>query len=327
MLLIGRIGRRGGLCFIAFLMACSSFACAADALSLYVDNDSQLLKPNGNTDRHYTSGAKIVYLTQPDWDWLSSFSDWDAVQTGDSVDTAVGFFLGQNIYTPDHIEEPDKRDENDMVYAGWLYSGVFVQRATSHKLDHIEVNLGVIGPSSKADRAQKCMHKYGDSNYPVGWEDQLSDEFAVDFTFMQKQRLLDGWLKPTEHTDVIAEYGFTAGSVNRYAQAGLTFRYGFNLNGTFGPGRLELPSGISTFRKARYNQSGYLFARVSGRAVEYNRFLTGLDKEPLTGQFQLGAVYRRKNFEVGYSQTYYSQAFEEQSGSDSIGTVTLSWFF
>ena len=143
---------------------------------------------------------------------------------------------------------------------------------------------------------------------------------------MRQQRLLDGWFTPTDKTDWLAEYGFTAGSVHRHAQAGLTFRYGFNLGNTFAPGRLEIPSGVSTFRKPA-QKSGYLFARAAVRAVEYNRFLTGLSTEPLVGQFQLGAVYQYKKLEIGYSQTFFTQEFKQQSGTDSIGTVTVACRF
>ena len=319
-----------GLLLGFFAFFCFGIVRADDpnsALSLYIDNDSRTLKPNHKTDRHYTHGTKFVYLFQPDWDWLSHFSHWDAAGLNESVDSVVGLFFGQNIYTPDHVDEPQKRNENDMVFAGWLYSGLFAQRATDHKLEHLELNVGVIGPSSKAEQIQKSIHDFLNSDEPIGWDGQLSDELAVDVTYMRKERWLDGWLKPTEKTDVIYEYGFTAGSVHRHAQAGVTFRYGFNLGNTFGPGRLALPSGISTLRKKDGVRSGYLFARASAKAVEYNRFLTGLDTKPLVGEFQVGAVYRYKKFDIGYAQTFLTQEFEEQSGVDSFGTISVSWRF
>lgn len=315
-----------GLVFI-FIVLFSAGAFAKDAISLYLENDSRRFKPNHATDRHYTHGTKLVYLTQPDWLWLEDFSQWHFADTDHSVDMAVGFFLGQNIYTPDHIDEPAKRSDDDMVFAGWLYTGMFAQRATDHLLDHFELNVGVIGPSSKAEQVQRCIHDLLDSDEPIGWDEQLGDELAVDLTFMRKQRLQNGWLKPTEHTDFIAEYGFTAGSVHRHLQAGITVRYGFNLENTFGPARMALPSGISTLRKDETARSGYFFVRASGKAIEHNRFLTGLDHEPLMGEFQAGVVYQYKKLEFGYSQTFFTQEFEEQSGKDSFGAFTLSWKF
>lgn len=313
-------------CIFLMIFFFAAEAMAKDALLLYGENDSRGIKPISKTDRHYTHGLKFVYLTQPQWQWLEDFSDWDVAESEQTVDTAVGFFIGQNIYTPDHPSRPTERKPKDMSFAGWLYAGLFAQRATDHQLDHIELNLGVIGPSARGNEVQDVFHEWIRSEKPQGWETQIGDEFAADFTYMRQQRLLDDWFEPTEKTDFIAEYGFTAGSVHRHAQAGLTFRYGFNLGNTFGPGRMELPSGISTLRKDA-KKSGYVFARAAIRAVEYNRFLTGLSTEPLVGQLQLGAVYQYKKLEVGYSQTFYTQEFKQQSGTDSIGAVTVSCRF
>ncbi len=310
-----------------FLIILSVQVFAEDAISLYVENDSRSLKPNHNTDRHYSHGTKLVYLTQPDWQWLEDFSVWHFGDADQPVDTAVGFFLGQDIYTPDHADDPAQRSEEDMVFAGWLHTGMFVQRGTRDCLDHLELNIGVIGPSSHAEQCQRCIHQIIHSNKPIGWDGQLEDELAVDLTYMRKQRLQDGWFKPTESTDFITEYGFTAGSVHRHLQAGITVRYGVDLDNTFGPGRKSLPSGLSTLRKDKTNWSGYLFARATGKVVEHNRFLTGLDPKPLVGEFQIGMVYQYKKLELGYSQTFFTQEFEGQSGKDSFGAVTLAWKF
>jgi len=310
-----------------FFAVLAGYGFAKDAASLYLENDSRRFKPNHATDRHYTHGTKLVYLTQPNWQWLEDFSQWGFFDVAQPVDTAVGFFLGQNIYTPDHADEPLKRNSDDMVFAGWLYTGLFAQRATEDVLDHLELSIGVIGPSSRAEQVQRCVHNLFDSGELIGWEDQLSDELAVDLTWMRKQRLLAGWFKPSPSTDFIAEYGLTAGSVHRHLQAGLTFRYGFNLGNTFGPARMTLPSGISTLRTDQTARSGYFFVRASGRAVEHNRFLTGLDPEPILGEFQIGLVYQYKKLELGYSQTFFTREFEDQSGKDSIGAFTLSCKF
>jgi len=331
---VGDFHRRGcrdalkkSVLFLTFFVMVSGYGFAKDAISLYLENDSRRFKPNHATDRHYTHGTKFVYLTQPDWQWLEDFSQWHFADAAQPVDTAVGFFLGQNIYTPDHVDKPDKRSDKDMVFAGWLYTGMFAQRATNHLLDHLELSIGVIGPSSKAEQVQKAIHDLIGSDEPVGWDEQLADELAVDLSFMRKQRLQSGWFAPTESTDFIAEYGFTAGSVHRHLQVGITARYGFNLGNTFGPARMALPSGISTLRKDETAQSGYLFARATGKAVEHNRFLTGLDEEPLVGEFQVGVVYQYKKLEFGYSQTFFTREFKEQSGKDSFGAFTLSWKF
>ncbi len=210
------------------------------------------------------------------------------------------------------------------MFAGWLYTGLFAQRATADALDHAEINVGVIGPSAHGEEIQNGIHALIHSAESVGWDEQLDDEFAIDLVFMRQQRLTFGPLQPAEHTDFIGEYGFTVGSVHRHAQAGLTFRYGRNLAGTFNPGRMTLPSAISRFRQ---KDTAYLFVREAVRAVEHNRFMTGLDHEPVVGELQAGFVYQKGRFELGYSQTFLTREFEQQNGKDSFGTFTVSMLF
>ena len=218
------------------------------------------------------------------------------------------------------------RPAQERRYAGWLYTGLFAQRATADVLDHLEVNLGVIGPSSHAEESQKNIHSWLNGAKPIGWENQMKDEFAADFVFMRQQRMTDGFWAPTENSDLFAEYGFTAGSVHRHVQAGLAIRYGLGLDKTFLPGRLELPSGISALRE-QPKTTAYLFARGAVKAVEHNRFLTGLDEKPIVGELQVGAVYRHNNLEMGYSQTFYTEEYNKQQGVDSIGALTVSLTF
>lgn len=299
---------------------------AQDTFSVYWENDSRYLKPNGKTDRHYTNGLKLVYTAQPKWQWLEDFCCW-----GDAADSrentkAVGFFLGQNIYTPNHATEPDNRKEDERPFAGWLYTGLFVQCRQGAILDHIELNLGVIGPSSMADTVQRCIHEMVHSKNPDGWDDQLGDEPAADFMWVRKYRHKNGLLAPTDLTDVITDFGFTAGSLHRHAEAGIMFRYGGKLPKDFGPGQLVLPSSAAG-RDSHSDKSFYLFTRLSGRIVEHNRFLSGVSPEPFVGQAQAGLAYKVGQFELTYSQTFLSHEFKQQGPHDSFGALTLTWLF
>ena len=143
-------------------VVCMSAAAWGDSLGLYLDNDGRWFKPNHNTDRHYTSGVKLVYGFQPNWQWLEDFGKWNfPFFPVDSQETAVaaGLFIGQNIYTPDRIDEPLKRHEKDMKYAGWLYTGLFIQRAAGPVMDQLELDVGMVGPSA-GRQAQNYTHRF-----------------------------------------------------------------------------------------------------------------------------------------------------------------------
>ena len=74
------------------VVICGVQAMGKEAFQIYIENDSRGLKPNHNTDRHYTHGTKLVYLMQPDWQWLEDFSTWHFGDAEESIDTAVGTF-------------------------------------------------------------------------------------------------------------------------------------------------------------------------------------------------------------------------------------------
>ena len=310
----------------AAIILCSSLANATGSFSLYIENDTQKLQPNHKSDRHYTSGVKIVYGFNPDWQWLKDFAETDFPffpAGADAADTGAGIFLGHNIYTPDYTDEPERRNQEDMKFAGWLYTGLFIQRAFEDVMDQVELNVGIIGPSAHGEQFQNCIHDLLNGNKAIGWDDQLEDEPAADFSWMRRKRLTASSAK----TDLIAEYGFTAGSVHRHIQAGVIGRYAiWDLPEDFGPDRLSLPAGV-VGRSEAMERSAYLYARLSGRAVEHNRFLTGLDEEPLVGELQIGFVYRHNSMEIGYSQTFLTKEFDEQSGSDSFAAVDFKLFF
>ena len=299
---------------------------AQDSFSIYWENDSRYIKPNGKSDRHYTNGLKLVYTAQPDWQWLKDFGDWDGAADAIAAEKAVGFFLGQNIYTPNHATDPALRKDKERVFAGWLYTGMFVQRRQADTLDHVELNVGVVGPSSQADSAQRCIHTMVHSKLPLGWESQLNDEPAADFTWVRKQRQTEGILAPTDHTDVITDIGFTAGSLHRNVEAGIMLRCGGDLPNDFGPGRLALPSSTAA-RDRNAARSVYLFGRLAARAVEHDRFLSGLTPQPLVGLASAGIVCQLGDIEIAYSQTFMTPEFKEQDIADSYGALTLTWLF
>jgi hypothetical protein len=296
---------------------------AAPTLDLYIENDSRFIKPNGNTDRHYTSGVKFTFTTcdYPKWAWPQWLGGW-AFKDDPPQNRALGLFIGQNIYTPDFADNPAQRHTNDMTFAGWLNAGLYMQRTNNTKLEHTELNFGIIGPSSKSEQAQDLIHETVDSPEPV-WDSQIDDEFAFDFKYMIRQKTPIPYLQDLNNIDLAIDYGFTVGSVHRHAEIATVLRYGWNLENDFGPGSLDLP--VSALHSN--SNTLYSYLRLAARAVEHNRFLTGLDEEPLTGSLQAGLVWKFKSFSIGYSQTYFTQNFEEQNGNDSIGALTLSFKF
>jgi lipid A 3-O-deacylase len=298
-----------------------------ETFTMYVENDGTFIKPLYRTDRHYTDGVKLAFTHQPDVNFLKDYSQWNGFGQNDGqVSTALGYFFGQNLYTPDHADDPAKRNKHDMVFAGWLYGGIFAQRASENQMEHLELNMGMIGPAASGGEVQSFIHDHIGAADPKGWENQLGDEFETDVTWLKRQRVAEQYFKRTENFDSHLEYGATVGTLHRNANLGIIFRYGINLPNDFGPGRLEAPASACIEKPAEV-QTAYIFTRVGGKLVQYDRFLSGLETEPAVALLQVGVVYRYKSLEISYSETFLTREYKEQGSTDSYGAINLMWRF
>ncbi len=311
---------------------------AADApapfsVAFYWENDGSILKRNNSQDRHYTNGNAVTFAHRPGW--AESFAD--TATFGEAFDTtAAGYILGHMIFTPEDINTT-RLVRTDRPYAGYLFAGAYIQRANDNTFDHVQLDLGVVGPASQADHIQKDIHEWLDLDEPRGWRNQLSDEFTAQLYLRRKWRL-DMNAIDIFHAELrqqfIPQVELAVGSVYRSASVGVTWRIGHNLPDDFGPGRLA--DVRSETGSTPQNTGGYGFVRVAGRVVEHDLFLEGnsykdshgVDAETLVGEIQAGvAVYHRYQgwlFNANYSQTFISEQFDGQDGSDAYGAVMLA---
>lgn len=302
--------------------------------SLYWENDGAFIKPNGNTDRHYTNGARIVMSSKAQWaDELARWLPFDPAR-GDEMRAAAFYSIGQLIYTPDRIGEPLNPQIGDRRYAAWLYFSAGIERATATVADRVDLKVGVIGPAALGEKAQQNIHDIVSDIQPFGWGDQLSNRLAIDLDVNRRWKFDIDYVE-TDHVavELIPEIGFTAGSVHTHMMAGATFRFGSPfLPGDFGAGRLEAPSTVIGYPAGGFgpneNLAWSIYTRVEARAVFHNELLDDVKEESLFGMVQVGATLLiAKNLTLGFSQTWYSKEFETQVGNDSIAAVSVEWSF
>jgi len=320
-------------------------------VTVYIENDVVFLKPNRATDRNYTNGFAIELSHRPDWAddvarQLPGFESFEK-QGSQEVRTAGGYVLGHQMYTPSNLNTPAVLP-NDHPYAGYLYGGAYVQRDNGESLDHFQLDLGVVGESALGEPIQDFVHQITDSDDPLGWDNQIADEFtaqayvrkhwhidltdAVDFDFLGEQTQIQ----------LLPMVGVALGQVHRNAEAGATLRIGGNLPDDYGPSRLLQPGAAPRDPEdaSRQGWSGYGYGRATVRAVQWNMFLDGnnfgdtihsVDSSPLLGEFQAGVAigYQADNmvFEIDYSQTFRTREFDQQPGHHEFGSLNVSLTF
>jgi len=244
-------------------------------ITIIEENDALAPKP---TDRWYTQGLQLSYLSGPigptgfDWLFPSTFTDPSATRT-----RRFEIMVGQNIFTPANTKlvPPDPRDR---PYAGWLYAGLgWYQETNRSSLDHLELQLGVIGPAALAKEMQTSFHDLLGQNSSQAWGFQLKNEPGIVVSYDHRWRLgmpVGGGFG----FDVIPEIGGSVGNVYTYGEAGVVFRFGSNLNADYGPARIRPAlSGTPWFDRTQLEGpiGWYLFGGVQGRTVARNIFLDG----------------------------------------------------
>lgn len=340
--------------FLACIFTCPALAADDEATyNIQVEND---LFASG-ADRHYTNGIRLSYLTKakpcgPDSQCLSGIlKDLTAFIPSfrDGESYRVSYSLGQNMYTPADISVAELQP-NDRPYAGWLYGGLgFVTRNTfgnghghsADRIDNLELNVGVIGPLSGAEFAQKNWHKLFNFRRPRGWDNQLKNEPGI---VLQYERI---WqfrkspaFAPRLDVELAPSVGAAAGNVFTHAAAGLRARLGIDLPEDYGPPRIRpsLP-GSDYFVPKERHLGFYAFAGVEGRAVLRNIFLDGntfrkshsVDKKNFVGDITLGAaiITPRYGFlppsRISYTYIFRSKEFAGQTLNDKFGSINLSF--
>lgn len=293
----------------------------------------------GGSDRHFTHGTRFAALSPEAH--VPGFVEAAAKalplfpQDGR---LRVSYSLGQDIFTPERIEERDLI-EDDRPYAGWLYGGIGLVSENGQRLDNLELNLGVVGPASLAEQVQTEYHRLINVTVPEGWDNQLENEPGIVLYYERKWRSL--WEAKLGDKEVLDELAFDVtphlggalGNVFTYGAAGVTFRLGEDLRNDYGPPRLRPALPGSDFFRPDDDFGWYFFAGAEGRAVARNIFLDGntfrdshsVDKRPFVVDIQAGmAITLGERLRLAYTHLWRSEEFEEQDAPDQFGTLSLS---
>jgi hypothetical protein len=292
-----------------------------------------------NTDRHYTSGIRLLRLSPP-----TDLPNWIDTLTfvPDEADPIQrwAFSVGHSMFTPDDTGEaaliPD-----DRPYAGWAYFGFsfyneFLRERGAGRQDVFAIELGIVGPSALGEQVQDAHHDVVGRGSADGWDNQLSDEPGLHLIFERKWRGESAPGAPDKlDGDIVPHIGISLGNVITEFGVGATLRYGRNLAADFGPPRIRpgLP-GSDGYQRAT-PLDWYLFFGPEIRYVAQNIFLDGntwkdshsVDRRPWVLDTQVGLVLLFGGARITYTHVIMSPEFNEQREWDQFGALTLSWKF
>lgn len=295
-------------------------------LQLFVENDML-----ARTDRYYTNGIKLgggvpfELLQLPATEVLRQL----APEGGGAIH--LGLFLGQNLYTPKSISI-SQAQPFDRPWAAWLYLGGVAQRARENRLDTVEIDFGLVGPSALGKEVQTGWHKLIGAKQPMGWHNQIPNEPAFLVSYLAKTRHALGTPSGLD-LELIPHAGATLGTVMTLARAGGLVRLGRHMTG-FGPDTIE-PGGSMLQNMRRDLEPGrshdiewYVFAGLDHRLIAHNVFLDGavfrdgpsVRRRPHVYDLTIGFSLRLDPVRISVTRVRRSEEFFTAAGTGGAQT-------
>ena len=251
----------------------------------------------------------------------------------DTIERRYSVAIGQHIYTPEDISTPAVIPD-DRPYAGWLYSSLAI---ASIRLDHdegrrrdtkseVKLQLGVVGPASRAEEIQKWTHDLLNDEEPMGWDNQLSNELGIILSARRDFRLLFGKIGGWEY-DSIGHMSTSLGNVLTQLTTGNMVRFGPSVSRDW-PGKIIQPEALLL---GEGNFDYHFFMGVDGRLVVHDIFLDGntfedshsVDKEPLVADFFAGISTKWRNTDVTLSMVHRTEEFETEPDNNVFGAISV----
>lgn len=312
------------------------------SLSFYFDNDLF-----AGSDEQYTNGGRLAWLSS-NYRFENLPSEVRRLGKLARLDRKegwmfnYGFSLTQLIFTPEDVDAK-RLIRDDRPYAGWLGFGFSVHAKRADVVHSAELNLGMVGPAALGEEAQNGVHRMRGFAEAEGWDNQLSNEFAMNLFLSSKWRFSPEALTHGRwRGEFLPRYGIALGNVETSADVGFTVRWGYNLPNDFANQRLDPTAYNQQFFIDRDGSAVglgdlgfWVQGGAAGKAVGRDIFLDGntfsdshsVDKEYLVGELELGAGLRWGRFKLGYTHTLRTEQWRGQDDVQYIGSVALSYGF
>ena len=210
-----------------------SLSLNAEVFSGFIENDVV----NGE-DKHYTNGIAFTYLSNKDTNDLNKYDNsfFNLVSkiptfNNDTKYQTLGMTLSHLTFTPDNSDEQNKIIK-DVPYAGVVTVDFILYKWEDDFFHQYMMTLGMVGPSSSAERFQNTYHDITGNKDTKGWSNQLEDNFLYNFSYAYGYKAFKYDFSYGK-MDIINNFRVDVGNYNRALMAGSTIRYGNNYPNNF----------------------------------------------------------------------------------------------
>jgi lipid A 3-O-deacylase len=311
-----------------------------DTFTVYWENDFF-----AGTDRDYTNGLRLTLSTPYGKDgksarlpaWSDAFFSRLPFVHEQGSQRAVSLSLGQNMYTPGDTQQSGVIAD-DRPYAGITYLAAGFHSRKDDQRTSWELDAGMIGPLSFADKTQSFVHRIINSPLDKGWSHQLHNELVVDAVCESEWRVIRGGTGQSFNYDVIPHLGGSIGTAMIYVNTGAEGRIGWNLPADFGTCPIRAGCETNTADIAQINDghpSVHLFIDVDGRLVVRDIFLDGntfrdsqsVEKKRYVASIMTGIALDYGRMKASYSYVLRTRQYKTQQHEQIFGAINISWTY
>lgn len=287
------------------------------------------LKLRGITDRYFTNGNSLeVYFLPARSLFIEKLFFRMPCSPTRNNNFGVGFNM--HMFTPQDITVPAIQ-VGDRPYAGLAYLSfkcISNEFATADRVT-TEYSIGVIGKRSYQKEIQTWFHEIIDSPKPMGWDNQIGDDLAVNIKVDYEK----GVFRPNKNLEMIGMIESNFGTITNFVGIGPIIRLG-SFNDYF-MNELGLKAHKKKFERYCHHTNGfttrkiftenlrrnwqvYSFIRATGRVVIDNSLLQGGPFNYDSSPYRIDSDDLKRfyvNAEFGVNVTYrgvgiiYSQHF------------------
>lgn len=128
-------------------------------------------------DQYYTNGSVL-------------FFNYVSTPKKKEVQRINGLEIGQHIFNPKNVKS-DNKDNHNRPFAGYLFVTFHQTRYFPLSIWKTIYQVGVVGPASQADDFQKWMHERFNFGTISGWQYQIQNTLALQYTTHYIQTILE----------------------------------------------------------------------------------------------------------------------------------------
>ncbi len=289
-------------------------------------------------DGGYTNGIAISwgYGAAPDIfdleaaQWLKSLANKTYLADFDG-NKAFTYIVFQGMQTPENIASQELQS-NDLPYAGLLGGGISLHAWDDITAHQLNMTVGIVGPASLAEDAQKIIHRMTSSDKPQGWDHQLGNELVFAVNARKSWRIRESF--NGIDFDLIAAVEGGGGTLQSSLATSFIARFGTNLESTHHlatvlPGREVNPLAGSIKNHFYFYLGGQAAYFINDIFVDGNTFKSShsLPLEHERYIFSTGAAWNWEQWGLLLSMAHTSSPTSISSKRAKFGSLSISYRF